>query len=183
MEEREVVGQGTFSTGDQVSGVSRRGTGGAATLLAGLGLGAVAMYFLDPVRGARRRGIVTDKLANLLRRGARDVREASVNARNHAKGVVAESKARLRTDEVPDEVLVERVRSHLGHHVEHARAIQVFAEDGKVVLCGSVPVDEIDRAVRAAESVRGVACVDNQIIPAELRDDGQITADGLTADR
>ena len=46
-------------------------------LLAGMGLGVVLMYFLDPKRGARRRGLVRDKLARLLRVGDRELFQAA----------------------------------------------------------------------------------------------------------
>lgn len=140
---------------------------GMLAVLAGLGLGAAVMYLLDAGRGARRRHVLADKARSVARMRARNVREATVNARNHAKGMVAEARGRIEDEDTPDTILVDRVRSELGHHVEHARAIEVFAEQGTVVLCGVVPPSEIEDAVRTAESVRGVACVENQLVPAD----------------
>ena len=135
----------------------------ALAALAGIGAGAAIMYLLDPGRGARRRHRVADKARSFVRSGARDVRDATVNARNHAAGAVHEARARFEDEQVPDDLLVDRVRSQLGHHVDHPRAIQVFADHGTVVLTGTVPPDEIEPAVKAAESVRGVECVENRL--------------------
>lgn len=133
-------------------------------LLAGLGAGAALMYFLDPDRGARRRALVRDKVAR-TERVASDatvvVRERLKNARNRARGRVHELRARLRREQVDDDTLVARVRSELGHHVEHASAIEVSACNGTVTLCGPIMESELADALSAARAVRGVREVEN----------------------
>jgi hypothetical protein len=133
-------------------------------LLAGIGIGVAAMYFLDPQRGTRRRHILADKARRGMRVTGRELHDAAENARNHARGKVTELRNRMREDGVDDNVLVERVRAELGHHVEHARAIQVTAENGRVMLSGAVPFDHISRAEATARSVRGVVDVDNGLV-------------------
>jgi hypothetical protein len=59
----------------------------------------------------------------------------------------------------PDEVLAERVRSKIGRVLSHPRAIDVNAEQGIVELRGAVLRSERRRAIRCAESVRGVRAV------------------------
>jgi len=133
------------------------------TVLAGIGIGAVAMYFLDAARGTRRRHVVGDKTKSALRSGRRALHDAVENVKNHTRGTVVETRARLHEERVDDVQLIERVRAELGHHVGHARAIEVYAEDGNVLLCGAVPVEEIAEAERTTSAVRGVRCVDNQL--------------------
>jgi osmotically-inducible protein OsmY len=66
-------------------------------------------------------------------------------------------------DHPSDEQLVARVRAELGHNVEHARAIDVVAEQGRVTLRGSVLSSELDDVLSTARKVRGVERVDNQL--------------------
>jgi hypothetical protein len=75
-------------------------------ILTGVGcfaLGAAVMYFLDPDRGARRRGIVRDKVFS----GARQAGEAAVKtaeySRDRSRGVFAETVAKFRPDDAGDE--------------------------------------------------------------------------------
>jgi hypothetical protein len=68
------------------------------------------------------------------------------------------------TDEqVPDEVLTERVRAALGHVASHPRAIAVSSSDRRVVLTGDVLTAEIPAILRTVVSVPGVAVVRNQM--------------------
>ena len=139
--------------------------GQALSLLAGMGLGAALMYFLDPDRGARRRHLVGDQVASIARKSAERARAATENARNHATGRVAELKGRVRDEEVSDPQLEARVRAELGHHVEHVRPIEVHAENGVVTLRGAIPEAELSTVVATVSSVRGVVQVENQLQP------------------
>jgi osmotically-inducible protein OsmY len=133
-------------------------------LLAGIGIGAAVMYFLDPDRGTRRRHILADKARRGLRVTGRELHDAAENARNHTRGKAIELTHRFNEDEVDDSRLVERVRAELGHHVERARMIEVTAENGRVTLAGAVPFDQIERAEKTAASVRGVHGIDNRLV-------------------
>ncbi|MGH7679743.1 MAG: BON domain-containing protein [Gemmatimonadaceae bacterium] len=139
----------------------------AFQLLAGIGIGAAIMYFLDPDRGNRRRHLAGDQARKALRHRRRELHEAVENARNHAVGAMAEARGRLSREAVHDAQLVERVRSELGRHVEHPRAIDVFVENGNVTLTGAVAPSEIAEAENAACSVRGVQCVTNRLVARE----------------
>ncbi|HET7550526.1 MAG TPA: BON domain-containing protein [Gemmatimonadaceae bacterium] len=134
----------------------------AMTLLAGVGIGAALMYFLDPVRGGRRRALVRDQAAGALNSAEREVRGRSADLRNRARGAAAELR-NAGDDHPSDAQLVARVRAELGHHVEHARAIDVVAEQGRVTLRGPVLSNELDDVLSAARKVRGVEQVDNQL--------------------
>lgn len=133
------------------------------TLLAGVGVGAALMFFLDPDRGARRRNVVRDQVMSTARSLRESLRDRSVDARNRARGRAVELRARLVEEDVPDEQLVARVRAELGHHVDRVRPIEVTADGGTVTLRGSALPDELPKIVAAAGSVRGVARVENQL--------------------
>lgn len=133
-------------------------------LLAGIGIGAAVMYFLDPERGTRRRHVLADKTRRSLRVTRRELHDAAENAKNHTRGKVIELTHRLNEEPVDDARLVDRVRAELGHHVERARAIVVTAEGGRVTLTGEVPYDQIERAAKTAAGVRGVREIDNRLV-------------------
>jgi osmotically-inducible protein OsmY len=137
-------------------------TSSTFSLLAGLGIGAALMYFLDPERGTRRRHVAADKARSALRSG-RQARDIAIDARNRARGIAAELQGRVRDDRVTDDRLVARVRSQLGHHVERARAIEVVADGGTVTLRGTALADELPELLASVKSVRGVERVDNQL--------------------
>jgi osmotically-inducible protein OsmY len=107
-----------------------------------------------------------------VRQGKRELHDVGENVKNHAVGTLREKRNALREGYVDDDVLVERVRAELGHKVESARTIEVFAENGCVTLGGSAMVHEIDRAEKTAKAVRGVTGVNNELVPIELTFDG-----------
>jgi len=132
-------------------------------MLAGVGLGAALMYFLDPVRGARRRNVFADKAMSYLRDAREVSRDKVMHTRNRAVGQVAEVRGRFRDEEVSDDQLIARVRAELGHHVERVRPIEIAVEGGAVTLRGTVSDDELPKVVAAVERVRGVQRIVNQL--------------------
>lgn len=135
-------------------------------LFVGLGVGAALMYLLDPDRGTRRRHLAAAQTRKALRRGGRELHDVAEDVKNHTRGKLVEARKRMRDEFVDDAVLVERVRAELGHKVEQARNIQVTAENGNVILSGTASTAEIERAAEVACHVRGVQCVENQLVPA-----------------
>ena len=129
-------------------------------LLFGSALGALAMYFLDPQQGRRRRARTRDKAVH----AGRVLNEAGrVTARDtvhRARGVWASTRKLFTSEAVSDEVLVGRVRAELGRFVSHSHAIEVSAEGGHVTLSGPILADEVRpvlRHVRRVPSVRAVS--------------------------
>src|SRR5690348_14049774 len=86
------------------------------TLLSGMIIGATVMYIFDENRGARRRAQARDRVVHASRVLARRLRKSSRDLVNRAVGSVAElrSGVRDRVAEIPDDQLVDRVRSQLG---------------------------------------------------------------------
>ena len=120
------------------------------------GLGAAGMYLLDPTWGARRRGSVRDKLVHGANRSSEGVAAAARDLSHRMEGLLAETRARLGREAVPDEVLVARVRSALGRACSHPHAIEVAARDGRVTLRGPVLAAEAKKLPSFVRSVRGV---------------------------
>jgi hypothetical protein len=59
---------------------------------------------------------------------------------------------------VDDAVLVERIRSHMGHLLSHAetRRIEVAVQDGQVALSGHVVASHVNRVLGHVATVPGV---------------------------
>lgn len=151
-----------------------RASTNSLALLTGLGLGAALMYFFDPDRGTRRRHVAADQTGRSLRKVARRLRDQAADTRNHVRGTAVELGARLRDEQIDDDVLVARVRAELGHHVQHTGAIEVSAANGRIVLSGPVLAGELSEVMRAVTGVRGVRGVENRL-------DVRQNADGVPA--
>jgi uncharacterized membrane protein len=129
-------------------------------LFLGGALGALAMYFLDPHEGRRRRARTRDKMVH----AGKKLNEAGkVTARDTAQrayGVWTSTRKLFRHEEVPDDVLVERVRAELGRAVSHPHAMEVVVDRGHVTLSGPILLEEVRpllRCVRHVPGVKGVA--------------------------
>lgn len=137
----------------------------AATLVAGIGIGAAIMYFLDPQRGNARRSVAQDRAAGTIRDVARDLEVARRDFRNRAQGVTAELRGRLSDEPVSNEQLVERVRAELGHHADSIHGLDVHADDGVVTLRGTVSGADTEDVRRVVGGVRGVREIHDEMNP------------------
>jgi gas vesicle protein len=63
--------------------------------LTALGIGALAMYFFDPVSGRRRRALVRDKMTHYHREATDYAESTAKDLRNRAQGLVAETQKRV----------------------------------------------------------------------------------------
>ena len=125
--------------------------------------GAISMYLLDPDHGRRRRAVMRDRVASGVSRLDDATSVASRDLRNRARGLAHEVRARFTREEVPDEILCERVRAQLGWAVSHPGAIEVSALSGRVTLSGAVLEREYVRLLRTVWAVRGVADVEDRL--------------------
>lgn len=147
----------------QRRGLRQRGRPEAAPILGALGIGAGLMYFLDPVRGARRRALARDQIVHGLHALDRIAEKGARDLTCRARGLVAEGRSFFHDDEVPDEVLKARVRSRLGHLVGHPHAIDVTVHRGRVELRGAVLADDFAGLVAKLAVVPGTRGVDSRL--------------------
>jgi CBS domain-containing protein/osmotically-inducible protein OsmY len=146
-----------------VSGGSGAGSS-ALSACVGLGLGALAMYLMDPNLGRRRRTVARDKAASLYSGTADVLDRTRKDVQNRASGVMHQARSLYASSEpVPDHKLVDRVRSKMGRVVSHPHAIHVHAHNGHVMLSGDIPADEVSELLKCVRSVPGVNDVENQI--------------------
>src|SRR5258708_39151425 len=107
-------------------------------ILLGGALGAVALYFLDPQSGRRRRARTRDRIAHAARVAGEAGKVTARDTAQRAQGVWAEAKKRFHQDDVSDEALVGRVPAALGRVVSHPHAIEACADCGSVALSGPI---------------------------------------------
>jgi uncharacterized membrane protein len=139
--------------------------------LAGIGLGAGTMYFLDPIYGKRRRASVRDRAVHVATLAERTAGKTSRDFRNRARGVGASARSVVRRDRPLDDVLEQRIRSKMGRYVSHPGSVAVHAENGRVTLSGPILTHEADRFLRVVSGVRGVEEVINRLEPHQLPED------------
>ena len=138
--------------------------------IGGVGVGAALMYALDPDRGNRRRALARDKVVSASNRTGLYLGKLSRDVRNRARGLVAETTECVREwagqprgGRATGERLVARVKSNLGRHAVHHRALAVEADGGRVTLRGPALASEVDEILGAVAAVGGVEEVDNQL--------------------
>ena len=135
----------------------------AGIVAAGTATGAGA-YFLDPNSGKRRRHLVRDRIAALIRRGGRQAERAGSYGAHTIAGKAKGAAAAAQPTVTPsDEALADRVRSEVFRPADAPKgAVNVNVVDGVVYLRGEVDQpDEIKSLVRTTESVDGVERVEN----------------------
>jgi hypothetical protein len=135
----------------------------AWSLLGGFGLGAGLMYLFDSQQGRRRRALVRDKAVRAAHQAEEGLGKLRRDLANRVTGLAAEAKGLLSGEEVPDAVLVERVRSKLGRIVSHPHAIHVQAANGRVTLSGPILAHEVKPLLDCVSSVAGVKGVENRL--------------------
>ena len=120
------------------------------SLVAGFVLGGATVALVG--RRRRRRAMEAAGLTGRRRSGLRQ----------RLRGLVYESGGPL-SEEVPDDILVERVRVQLERPVSHPNAVDVRAQDGCVILAGPILADELDELVRQVASIGGVRSIRSEL--------------------
>jgi uncharacterized membrane protein len=128
----------------------------ASTTLTAAVAAALAAYLFDPDTGRRRRAVLRDKTFGKLSHADEAGGVVAVDLRNRMKGVFASLHTRLASKEVSDEVLAERVKARLGRFLAHPGSVEVSANAGSVTLQGPILNHEVNGALRAVRTVRGV---------------------------
>jgi uncharacterized membrane protein/osmotically-inducible protein OsmY len=132
-------------------------------LLTGAGFGAGLMYYLDPQRGRRRRTLARDQAGHVLSKTGNAAIAAGQDAAHRLYGKFAEASSAFGTRGVPDEVLVERVRSKLGRYLSHPSSLEVSAHGGRITLHGRISANEVPSILSAVHAIRGVQGVINAL--------------------
>jgi hypothetical protein len=136
----------------------RRTTATGVALCGGMLIGMAMMYLIDRVAGRRHRALLRDKMTHYRRVTERRLERKRRNLTHRVRGMVLERTAHAYGGVVDDAVLVERIRSHMGHLLSHAetRRIEVAVQDGQVTLCGHVVASHINRVLGHVATVPGV---------------------------
>jgi hypothetical protein len=132
---------------------------------AGLGLGAGLMYFLDPEVGRRRRALCRDQFVRAGHQIEEGAEKAWKDMRNRAQGVAAETSAAIsgRRRQASDQVVHDRIRSAMGHHLSHPSSIDVDVHEGHVTLHGAILASEVNCLLNCVRGVFGVRGVENRL--------------------
>lgn len=126
-------------------------------LTAGVGLGAGLMYLCDPDRGRSRRSQLRGEAAGLLHRGEDRVEKRGKDLFNRVRGFAVKVAEEIVPEEQPtDELLLERIRSRMGHIVANPHEIQVRVEEGVVTLEGKLDHPERHRLRNEIRAMPGV---------------------------
>jgi hypothetical protein len=125
-------------------------------LLAGVGVGALLMYAMDPQQGRRRVAVVRDRAGRLGRQASHWTGVGWRDLSHRASGMTARLRRLVRHGATDDEVLIERIRAQLGRVVSRPHAVEVACSSGKVCLRGPVLEKEHEPLLRTVRSVAGV---------------------------
>ena len=132
-------------------------------IVAAVATGALAAHFLDPQQGRRRRAVLRDKIVSRVGKIDEAGRVIAQDLRNRTQGTIVDLRHRVGSEEVIDEVLIERVRAKLGRVVSHPGSIEVAAREGVVTLRGPVLKREVKRLMQAIWAVPGVHGIENRL--------------------
>ncbi len=135
----------------------------------GVLIGAVATYYLDPVRGRARRARVRDAAHHARNHAATLLEAAVLDARHRLRGVSMRVRGPAR-GEGDEYVVEERVRSQLGHVVSYPGAISILVDAHRVTLRGPVLADEAEHALIRVRRVGGARTVIDELDRRSERD-------------
>jgi hypothetical protein len=123
-------------------------------MLVGMGM----TYLMDPDAGRRHRALLRDKMTHYRRVAERLFERKGRNLTQRVRGMVLERTMHAQNEVVDDAVLVERIRSHMGHLLSHieTRRIDVAVQDGQVILSGHVVASHVNRVLGHVATVPGV---------------------------
>jgi len=125
-------------------------------LLGGIGVGAGAVFWLDPAQGRRRRALTAQKLTHGAHALVEGTTKGARDLAHRTRGAVATGRSRLRRGVVPDEILEERVRAKLGRVCSHPGALTVRSRGDHVELTGPILRKDVKRVLSAVHRIHGV---------------------------
>ena len=140
--------------------------------LAGMAIGALAMYIADPSEGRRRRALLQDKMSSYSARTQKMVGGKVRDARNRLSGLQAEAMRMItprQAKPIDNHVLEARVRSRVARAMPQLADLSVDADEGMVTLSGRLPAEEEGPLLELVEGIPGVEAVR---FGAQLDDEG-----------
>lgn len=143
------------------------------SLVFGTVIGAGLMYFFDPEKGKRRQAEVRNQWNKFQNTTTSQAEAIAKDSLNRARGSAIETIQHFASDPVTDEILVARVRAELGHYVSQPGAVTVTADEGIVILQGTVSAQEVQPFVAKVRSMAGIRGVENQL---KLRQSTEISS-------
>jgi len=153
---------------------------GRLALITGVGFGAGLMYILDPAMGRRRRALARDKTVNAWKKTSDVVGAKARDVTNRAAGLSQKVRSSFTHQGSPsDAVLVERVRSKMGHAVSHPHAVDVTASGGQIILQGPVFAAEVGRLLSSVAGIPGVEGVENRLEVHETAENVPVLQGGI----
>ena len=136
-------------------------------IAAAFAAGAALMYYLDPQSGRRRRALARERGLSAGHDAGRLVHGKSRHVLDRARGALARARSAFEGEVPGDDVLRDRIRSGMGHVIEHPGQVNVDVQQGYVVLRGHASIEEIEDLTLRLSAMRGVLGVDNRIVPAD----------------
>lgn len=133
------------------------------TILIGLGVGAGAMYLMDPRHGKRRQAMIRDQFISLAHDTDNMVDKGVRDMRNRARGMVAEAYSMLSDYDTSDWLTEQRVRSEIGRLIPYSRLIDVVAHKDRVVVRGPILVADKAYVMGKINAIRGVKTIEDQL--------------------
>lgn len=137
------------------------------SLVVGIAAGALAMYYLDPQAGRRRRALVRDQLVAAGHDAAYFTGRKAKRAADRVKGYLATHRPGRHDQPESDQQLRDRIRARLGHVMRSPRSVEVRVEQGRVSLRGHILRHELDRVLHEVSRMAGVASVESHLVTHE----------------
>lgn len=146
------------------------------TALACCAVGATAMYYFDPQKGAQRRAECEAGVSSFVRQTGKVMLATGQGMRQWFGGMGSRAKQAMSQASATAEDLTNRVRSEIAHLLTHSRLINIVAEcDGCVTLAGPVERSQVDRLLAGVAKVPGVCQIINRLDIREQMDSSDST--------
>ncbi len=142
----------------------------------GILTGAALTYLFDARMGNRRRAVLRDSVIHVSKTlpKALGMLGSDLSGRSHGWRAMGAKAFEIEEGSVPEEKMVQRVRSRMGRFVSHPHAVRVESHEGRIVLEGPIITDEAEAFIRQVKKVPGVVSVEDRL---ERHD----SADGVPA--
>ncbi len=130
--------------------------------LAGMAVGALAMYIADPSEGRRRRALLQDKVSSYSSKAQEMMEDRMRDARSRFSGLQSEAMKMMSSRQakpIDNHVLEARVRSRVARAFPQLGEITVDADAGMVTLGGDIAAEDEGPVLSLVEAIPGVEAV------------------------